>query len=94
MYLPIYNVHQFRQLFVDANRASQFSYEGLETLFNYIEDAFGDDYEADAIGICCSYSEYDSFEEYAEQYDHADEEELLGNLVGTTANGSVVVHNW
>jgi hypothetical protein len=52
------NLNDFRQAF--ANRPNNFSYYGLEILFNWFEDYDKDngiETELDPIGICCEYIE-------------------------------------
>lgn len=52
--------HQFHQAFIDARREDQFSYVGLEILFNYLEDLsedIGEPIELDVITLCCDYAE-------------------------------------
>jgi len=56
MKITIDHVSQFRDAFHNAGRATQFSYEGLELLFDYLEDA-DSDYELDIVALCCEYSE-------------------------------------
>lgn len=54
------NLYQFRQAFVDAGRKEQFSYEGLEFLYDYLEnlsDDIGEPIELDVIALCCDYAE-------------------------------------
>ena len=49
-----------------------FSYEGLSALFDYLEEmeeSTGEELDFDPIALCCEYSEYDSFEEFQEDYD-------------------------
>jgi hypothetical protein len=56
----ITSVYQFRDAFTQANRGTQFSYEGLEVLFDYLEelsDSIGEPYELDVIALCCDYAE-------------------------------------
>ena len=53
-------------------RENNFSYKGLDALFDYLElleEDSGQQIEFDPISICCEYSEYDSLEEIIEQYD-------------------------
>ena len=66
MKTTISNVYQFRDAFHSAGRASQFSYEGLELLFNYLEEVDAD-YELDVVALCCDYSE-DSVATIASDY--------------------------
>jgi hypothetical protein len=56
----ITSVYQFRDAFAQANRQNQFSYEGLEVLFDYLEelsDSIGENIELDVIALCCDYAE-------------------------------------
>ena len=54
------NLHQFRDAFKRMDRTTQFSYEGLEVLFNgleeYEEDT-GEEIDFDVIALCCDFSE-------------------------------------
>ena len=53
------NLHQFRDAF-KAIRPDNFSYEGLEVLFDWFEsldDDCGTETELDVIAICCEFSE-------------------------------------
>lgn len=67
----IYNASQFRDEFIRMGRADQFSYEGLEVLFDYYDD-LGESVELDVIGICCEFTEYNNFAEYLADYPDAD----------------------
>ena len=56
-----------RHTFIDTFRKlrpENFSYEGLNALFDFyeeLEDGTGEQIEFDPIAICCEWSEYDSF---------------------------------
>ena len=66
----INNVYQFREAFRLAGRSDQFSYEGLEVLFDYLEEyseSTGEPVELDVVALCCDYSE-DTFEDIAANY--------------------------
>ena len=60
--------------FMDAfekTRPSNFTYEGLECLYNYLIDFEQDtntEIELDVIALCCDYSEWDNLEEYKKSY--------------------------
>ena len=60
--------------FVDAftkMRPSNFSYEGLIALYDYLENFEEDtdkEIELDVIDLCCNYSEWDNLEEYKKSY--------------------------
>jgi hypothetical protein len=50
----------FRQAFKDCGRENQFSYEGLEVLFNCFEEldeGSGQETELDVIALCCEFEE-------------------------------------
>ena len=61
----------FRRAFVDYNRADQFSYEGMDALFDWlveITEDTGTPYELDVIGLCCEFTEYSDLEEIKQAY--------------------------
>ena len=60
----------FRDSFHQAGRGTQFSYEGLEVLFDYLENLeadAGEDLELDVIAICCDFAE-DAWQDIAANY--------------------------
>ena len=90
-----------------VDRLENFSYEGRELLFDYIEeleDSTGEEYELDAIALCCEFSE-DTPDEIANNYsidlsdcDNDDEKleavreylEENTRIVGETSSGTIV----
>lgn len=63
------SLYDFRRAF-EQTRPNNFSYEGLEVLFNYLEqyeEDTGEEMEFDVIGLCCDYSE-DTWQNIAENY--------------------------
>ncbi|HHX70977.1 MAG TPA: hypothetical protein GX708_23375 [Gallicola sp.] len=63
--------HDFVQEFRNYNREDNFSREGLEALFDYIEqyeEETGLEIELDVIAICCEYTEYENIQEFNENY--------------------------
>ena len=66
----INNVYQFREAFRLAGRMDQFSYEGLEVLFDYLDNLSedtGEPIELDVVALCCEYYE-SSIEELINNY--------------------------
>ena len=66
----INNVYQFREAFRLAGRMDQFSYEGLEVLFDYLDNLSedtGEPIELDPVALCCEYYE-SSIDEIVENY--------------------------
>lgn len=54
------NLYQFRDAFHRMDRADAFTYEGLEVLFNGLEEFeedTGEEMELDVIALCCDFSE-------------------------------------
>ena len=52
-------------------RKDNFSYEGLDTLYDYLIDLEQDmdkETELDVIALCCSYTEYENLKEFQESY--------------------------
>jgi hypothetical protein len=65
------SVYDFRDAFKRYGRGDQFSYEGLELIFDYIkeyEQSAGEQVEFDVIALCCEWCE-STPEEIIEQYD-------------------------
>jgi len=71
----------FVQAFRDYNREINFSREGLEALFDYLErleEDTGKETELDVIALCCDFSEYETFAEIQNNYNVKDLKELEG----------------
>ena len=68
---------QFHDAFKSMGRDNQFSYEGLDALYDYLEqyeEDTGEKIELDVIALCCEYSEYDNLEQFRNDYDSKDED--------------------
>ena len=68
-------------------RKNQFSYEGLNALFDHLEEYeedTGEKIEFDPIAICCDYTEYKNIEEYKENY-------ALGNNINEIRELTTVI---
>ena len=62
--------YDFERAFADADRKENFTYEGLNLLFDYLEDyeeQTGEELELDVIAICCDYNE-DTVADIARNY--------------------------
>ena len=93
------SIYDFRDAFKAAGRGEQFSYDGLEVIFDYIEsyeqDA-GEQVELDVIALCCEWAE-DDYKSVAESYsidiDGLDEDDaiaaVLEHLEENTAHAMV-----
>ena len=98
------NFSQFNDAFHRFGRGNQFSYEGLEVLFNYLEQLesdIGHEVELDVIGFCCEYAESDPVQ-IAKDYNIAleGETDIAGyvlevlyeqtSVAGVCPNGNIV----
>lgn len=65
------NKYEFSDAFVKMGRENNFTYEGRDALFNYLEEyeeATGEEQELDVIGLCCDFTEYENLEEFNKNY--------------------------
>jgi hypothetical protein len=95
---------QFRDEFRDMDRGKQFTYEGFEALFNYLEEVsqFDQDIELDPIAICCDFAEYteeEALKEYgkfAETEDYDKLKEWLNDrtMVLECENDNIIVQGF
>ena len=91
---------EFRDEFTKMNRENQFSYKGLNALYDYIEEYYQEadkPYDLDVIELCCEYTEYDSLEEFNKDYNR--EYENIDNIVDDTVvimvdNTSFIIQNF
>ena len=61
----------FTTAFHRMGRGNNFTYEGLNALYDYIEDyedSTGEQIELDVIALCLEYNEYESLQEFQEDY--------------------------
>lgn len=62
---------EFKSAFRGSQYENKFSYDGLQALFNYLEEyeeETGEELELDIVALCCDFSEYESLEEFRETY--------------------------
>jgi hypothetical protein len=71
--------HNFIDAFHNKGRGDQFTYEALCALFEYLDDS---DTELDVIGLCCEFSEFESLEEFQQQY--GDEYQTMEDIENQT----------
>ena len=64
------NRHMFVQEFRDI-RPDNFSLDGLDALFDYInelEEDLGEQIRFDVVALCCDYSQYNTLADYNDDY--------------------------
>jgi len=65
------NFSDFCDAFAKMGRDDNFSYDGKQALFQYledIEDGTGERIELDVIALCCEYTEFEDWDDFCEQY--------------------------
>jgi len=63
--------YDFERAFIDAGRRNTFTYDGLNLLFDYLEqyeEDCGTEIELDVVALCCEYDE-NTWQDIAENYD-------------------------
>jgi hypothetical protein len=76
------SLHEFRDAFRSMGRGNQFTYEGLEVIFDYLEsmeEDTGEEMELDVIAICCDFTE-STPEEIMAEHDLDEDEDILEAL--------------
>ena len=93
------NLHAFRDAFYRMGREDNFSYEGLDNLFDYLEELeqyIGEEIELDVIALCCDYAE-STIDELIRDYeidtsdcDTADEEVIKETVMEYMEQNTIV----
>lgn len=61
------NIHDFIKAFQDYGRSGHFTREGLQALFEFLEEteeATGVETALDVIGLCCEFTQYAGLSEF------------------------------
>lgn len=69
--------NDFLEEFEKYGREDSFSYEGKKALYNYLNELgedIGKPIELDIIGLCCDFTEYESLEEFNDDYGYTIDE--------------------
>ena len=97
------NQYDFTEAFRIAGRDKQFSYDGLITLFDYLEqyeEGTGEEIELDVIALCCEWCEYASCIEAAKDLGETFEDDteafewLLDQTTVICFDGGVIIANF
>lgn len=91
------NLYQFREAFRAFGRNDQFSYKGLECLFDYLEqysEDMGEPFELDVVALCCDFYE-DTAEAIANDYsigiEGMDEDEIVDAVREYLEDNTIIV---
>jgi hypothetical protein len=82
-------------IFIDVFRSirpNQFSYAGLQALYEYFTDMGSEEMELDVIAICCDFSQYDTEEEALKACDVESMYELVQEtIVIECADNTIII---
>jgi len=71
MIIKTIDLYDFIRAFEEYEREGEFSYKGLEALFDWLDELSADTgtpYELDVIGLCCEFTEYSDLAEIQANY--------------------------
>jgi hypothetical protein len=71
MIIKTIDLYDFIRAFEEYEREGEFSYKGLEALFDWLDELSADtgtSYELDVIGLCCEFTEYSDLAEIQANY--------------------------
>lgn len=87
----------FVDAFQVAGRANQFTDDGLQALYdtlNELSDNIGEPLELDVIGLCCEYTEYADFEAFKTDYPNIETLEDYTTVIPFGGKGSFLMVNF
>lgn len=88
------NRYQFQDAFKGTQYETNFSYEGLNKLFEYLEgyeESTGEEIELDVVAICCDYAE-ESLADVLENYSLDSLDELQDNTSVIVVDDETVIY--
>lgn len=92
------NFYEFRNAFEKYGRGNQFTYNGLNAIFDYLtelEEEIGEELELDVIAICCDFTEYGDLEEIQGDYTNVESiEDLYNQTQVIEFNGGIIIKNY
>jgi hypothetical protein len=87
----------FRDAFRSANRNENFSYEGLEALFECLEE-IDENMELDVVALCCEFTEYEDMQEfctnYGDEYETFDDIQQRTLLIPVGDDGRFIIQDF
>ena len=94
------DIYDFRRAFTDYDRTAHFSYDGLNALFEWLDELSADTdtpYELDVIALCCEFTEYSDFSEIYDNYSNTNIENIEDLRDYTTViefDGGIIVQDF
>jgi len=90
-------IYEFRDAFKAHNR-DNFSYEGLEALFDFLESMENEcstELELDVVALCCDFTEYESLDEIKDDYNSVESlDDLQNNTMVIEFDGGIIIQHF
>ena len=74
-------------------RHNQFTYDGLNALYTYLEEV-NDNFELDVIALCCEFTEYQDIEECFKDYDCESLTQLQERTATILFDNHIIIQNF
>ena len=94
------DIYDFRAAFTDYDRNDQFSYDGLNALFDWLSEMSNDctePYELDVVALCCEFTEYSDLAEIKDIYSNTNIENIEDLRDYTTViefDGGIIIQDF
>ena len=100
MIIKTIDLYDFIRAFEEYKREGEFSYKGLEALFDWLNELAADTdtpYELDVIALCCEFTEYRDLSEIQANYSSTDIESIEDLRDHTSViefNGGLIIQDF
>lgn len=92
------DIYDFRRAFTDYDRNNEFSYDGLNALFDWLSEMANDctePYELDVIALCCEFTEYSDLAEIKQAYNTINTiDDLHDRTIAIEFDGGIIIQDF
>ena len=92
------DIYDFRAAFTDYDRNNEFSYDGLNALFDWLSEMANDctePYELDVIALCCEFTEYSDLAEIKQAYNTINTiDDLHDRTIAIEFDGGIIIQDF
>ena len=92
------DIYDFRAAFTDYDRTAHFSYDGLNALFDWLDELSADTdtpYELDVIALCCEFTEYSDLAEIKQAYNTINTiDDLHDRTIAIEFDGGIIIQDF
>jgi len=90
--------YDFRRAVTDYDRTAHFSYDGLNALFDWLDELSADTdtpYELDVIALCCEFTEYSDLAEIKQAYNTINTiDDLHDRTIAIEFDGGIIIQDF